>query len=155
MIKYENKKNLGVKMGIILGKRLIEKNVGADLIIPVPLHLSRKRERGYNQSEVIASGVSKELKIPVELGILKRKKFTRSQTKLNREERLLNVSEAFNINHNVDLSGKTVFILDDVITTGATISGCAELIKNNNAKKVIALSLAYVGENHDILKITT
>ena len=155
MIKYEGMKNLGVQMGKKLGKVLEEQNISADLIIPVPLHFSRKRERGYNQAEAIASGVSEVLKIPLEQKLIRRKKFTKSQTKLNREERILNVGEAFQINSNIDLSGKSVFILDDVITTGATIGGCAKLLKNNNAKKVTALSLAYVDENHDILKITT
>jgi ComF family protein len=155
MIKYDGMRNLGIQMGRRLGKMLFEEGISADLIIPVPLHLSRKRERGYNQAEVIAEGLSGELKIPVERKIIKRSKFTKSQTKLNREERLLNVGEAFQIDKNTDLSGKSVFVLDDVITTGATIASCARLIKNNKAKKVIALSLAYVDENHEILQITT
>lgn len=155
LIKYEGMKNLGFLMGKRLGKKLKRDNVSADLIIPVPLHLSKKRERGYNQSEAIAGGVASELEIPIETKIIKRNRFTKSQTKLNREERIANVKEAFGINNYCDLTGKTVFILDDVITSGATVAGCAGPVKSMNAAKVIALSLAYVDDNHDILKINT
>ncbi len=155
MIKYEGMKNLGIQMGKALGEKLTQAGVKADKIIPVPLHISRKRERGFNQSEVIASGVSQIIGAPMVSGILKRARSTKSQTRLNREERLLNVHDAFELKIKPDLAGKSIIILDDVITSGATLLSCARLLKKLNAEKVIALSLAYVDDIHDILQINT
>ena len=155
LIKYQNKQKLGLYMGRKLGETLLEHGIKADMIIPIPLHKSRKRERGYNQSEIISLGVAEVLKIPTLTKILTRERNTISQTKLNRAERKQNVSGAFRISNDIDLNNKTIFILDDVITSGATISECSNLLKSKFNIKVISLSLAYVKDKHDILKIET
>lgn len=155
MIKYENKQKLGLFMGEKLGEALLKHDIKADMIIPIPLHKSRKKERGYNQSEIISLGVASVLKIPVITKMLIREKNTISQTKLNRVERKQNVSGAFKITRDLDINNKTIFVLDDVITSGATISECSKLLKSKFNIKIISLSLAYVKDKHDILKIET
>jgi ComF family protein len=154
LIKYEGKQNLGVKMGREFGTKLNAHNITADFIIPLPLHITRKRERGYNQAEVIAKGISQVLKIPLRTDIIKRYKYTQSQTKLNREERQANVRGAFLVKES-DLTGKEIFILDDVITSGATMNECAKLLKERGAKNVTALSLALVHNTQDISAIVS
>jgi len=154
LIKYHEKQNLGVKMGREFGIKLKAHNITADLIIPIPLHIKRKRERGYNQSEVIAKGISQALKIPMMINIIKRKKHTKSQTKLNKEEREANVQGAFLIKDS-DIEDKRIFMFDDVITSGATMNECVKLLKEQGAKEVIALSLALVGNIHDIFDLVT
>jgi ComF family protein len=145
-IKYENMKNLGKKMGRLLGEKILSASVGADYILPVPLHKTKLRERGFNQSEVIAHGVSEVISKRVISDLLLRKKYTQTQTKLKLAERTQNVADAFEINKKFSdlLKDKTVFLLDDVMTTGSTIKACARLLKDNGVKKIIALSLAYV-----------
>lgn len=143
LIKYEDKPNLGVKMGKEFGVKLSAHNITADFIIPLPLHKSRHRDRGYNQSEVIAKGISQILNIPVRCDIIKRNKYTQTQTKLGRKERKVNVQGAFILKH-IDLTGKEIFLLDDVITSGATMNECIKLLEAQGAKKIIPLSLALV-----------
>jgi ComF family protein len=105
-----------------------------DLIIPVPLHHKKEYERGYNQSEEIAKQLSKITNIEYSTKIIQRKKYTISQTTLNKNERILNVSNAFTCSDNI--RNKTVLIIDDVITTGSTLKACAQCILKNGAKSV-------------------
>jgi ComF family protein len=116
--------------------------------------VSRQRERGYNQAEVIAKGVSQILNIPLRTDIIKRNKYTKSQTKSSKEQREKNVRDAFVITE-CDLKGKEIFILDDVITSGATIDACIELLEKKGAKKITALSLALVRDTYNIFTIDT
>jgi ComF family protein len=149
LIKYGKKPNLGIKMGKEFGAKLSAHNITADFIIPLPLHISRERERGYNQAEVIAKGLSQILNIPIRTNIIKRIKYTKSQTKLSKEQREKNVRNAFVITE-CNLTGKEIFILDDVITSGATINVCIDLLEKRGAKKITALSLALVRDIHDM-----
>jgi ComF family protein len=154
LIKYGNKPALGVKMGKELGEKLRHHKITADFIIPLPLHVSRQRERGYNQAEVITKGLSQILNIPIRTDIIKRDKYTESQTKLSKEKREKNVRDAFVITE-CDLTGKEIFILDDVITSGATINACIELLEKRGAKKITALSLALVRNIYNISTLDT
>jgi ComF family protein len=104
------------------------------------LHESKLRKRGYNQSEAIANGMSKALKIPVNTSFLIRTKATESQTKKNSTERSLNVAEVFQASEN--LSGKSILLIDDVITTGATLSACINVLKQNGCQSVSIAALA-------------
>lgn len=115
---------------------ILEKN---KLIIPVPLFPQREKERGYNQSSHIAKGLF-EGEICEDL--LERIKNTRSQTTLNREERTENVRQAFFFKKNVSLTKKSVLLVDDVVTTGATLNECARVLKENGALNVKGLALA-------------
>lgn len=112
------------------------------LIIPIPLHHLKKAERGFNQSFYIAKGLSKNLKIPVAHRIIKRKKYTLSQTSMNLIEREQNIAGAFYAKKNKILPGKNILIIDDVITTGATVSECGKTLLNAGAEKVYAASIA-------------
>jgi competence protein ComFC len=144
LIKYEHFKNLGKKMGRMLAEKMVAWNNTDTILIPIPLHKTKKRERGFNQSEIISKGVCEFLNIPLRNDILVRKKYTLSQTKLKREERIANVGNAFEIKGEHDLKKYNIFLLDDVITTGSTISSCARILKSSEPKSIIAVSLAYV-----------
>ena len=144
-LKY-NKRFLN---GVFLGKQIaglrkeIIESWNIDLIIPIPLHRLKLAERGYNQAYYIAKGLSKTLNIPLRDNIIKRKKFTQTQTKLTRKEREENLTGAFKLlRRNKILDKKNVLIIDDVITTGATTNECAKVLLNASAKRVYAASVA-------------
>ncbi|MBQ9764910.1 MAG: ComF family protein [Lachnospiraceae bacterium] len=107
----------------------------ADLVIPVPIHKSRLRQRGYNQAELLASRVSTGLGLEMRSDVLIRTKKTEVQNKLNDKERQKNIEEAFKINKNV-VQSKRVVIIDDIYTTGSTINACAKVLKQAGAADV-------------------
>jgi len=113
----------------------------ADLIIPVPLHLKRLREREFNQTALIGYCLSKELKIPIKIDNLIKTKETPPQTSLGRKERLLNVKKAFTSFENV--ANTDILLIDDVITSGATVSECSASLTKAGAKSVTVLALAH------------
>jgi competence protein ComFC len=113
----------------------------ADMIVPVPLSMNRLKKRGFNQAAVIAEGVARQLGIPLS-GILERKRDTRPQFSLSEGERFGNVKDAFFIEETKDLEGKTLLVVDDILTTGATVDECSRLLKRNGAEKVTVLTLA-------------
>ena len=112
------------------------------MLLPVPLHQLKKAERGYNQSLYIAKGLSKLLKIPLGVRIFQRKRYTQSQTSMNFIERQENIKEAFNIKSDKKIKGKNILLVDDVITTGATISECGKVLLNGGANRIYAASIA-------------
>ncbi len=126
-LKYANNQEVGLYLGSRLGTAL--KNTDwaqdIDLIVPVPLHRSRMHERGYNQSLLIAQGMGKMMQKPVRADLLIRNRQTRSQTKKTRAERLKNMEAAFCVPLPDAISGKHILLVDDVLTTGATIEACA------------------------------
>ena len=113
-LKYKNQFKLGVFLGELIGDGIIMKGWQIDLIIPVPIHHLKKAERGYNQSDYLAKGLSKSLKIPYSGKSIKRIKYTDSQTKLKMKERALNVSNAFKVRQPKKVSGKNILVVDDV-----------------------------------------
>uniref|UniRef100_A0A7C4LZP2 ComF family protein n=1 Tax=candidate division CPR3 bacterium TaxID=2268181 RepID=A0A7C4LZP2_UNCC3 len=115
-----------------------------DFIIPVPLHEKRKRWRGFNQAELLAKKISDSLKIKTKYNVLVRKINTVPQMELDREERLKNLRDVFNVETNdySSLRNKNILLVDDVTTTGATLEECAKLLKNNGAKNVWGIVLA-------------
>lgn len=143
-LKYGGISSVGLDLGRQLGEALGTWGVQADLLIPIPLHKAKQRERGYNQAERIAAGVSSVTGIPVCRDAVRRIKFTQTQTQLNSEERKRNMDAAFKFRTSCSrlLAEKSCLLVDDVITTGATINSCAyELIKAG-ASRVIAGSAA-------------
>ncbi len=145
-LKYQNKRSIGILLGEVIGQ-LIKNDPdfsAADILVPVPLHKIRLRERGYNQSELIAKGVSNATGIKVIKNLLVRTRNTETQTKLNLEERKENVKDAFFVNgkYKSFVIDKKVIIVDDVITTGSTINECAKALAQAGASKVFALSVA-------------
>lgn len=114
-----------------------------DLIIPIPLHKERLQQRGFNQTTEIARPIARALKIPIDNQLVKRIKPTLAQSGLTRDARVKNIAHAFAINK--DLSGKTIALLDDVITTGNTVRECAKLLKKHGATRIDVWCLARNG----------
>lgn len=144
-IKYKNNKALAEQLGIWYAQSLKDYNeiAKADVIIPVPLHAKKQKQRGFNQSEEFAKGLSAELNIPINTANLFRNSFTETQTRKKKFERWENVKDKFELKNPAQLEHKTILLVDDVITTGATIDACYEALKNVPGIKVSVLSLAY------------
>jgi ComF family protein len=133
-LKYQNKKELGIWLGTKYGGELKTLNdlPNFDLMIPSPLHPNRARQRGYNQSEQIALGLSKSLDIPVFNQLVSRIRETTSQTRKSKVKRWENMDQVFAVNEPSAIEGKDILLVDDVITSGATIGMlCDELAKVN------------------------
>lgn len=144
-IKYNGNKALAERVGEWYGEKLkdISDFAKADCIIPVPLHAKKQKQRGFNQSEEFAKGISKELNIPVMNHQLIRTEFTSTQTKKSKAERWENVKDKFVVRHPDQLKDKTILLVDDVITTGATIDACYQALSKAEGIKVSVVSLAY------------
>lgn len=122
-VKYHSRKELGVYLGRMLGNRMQGKT-DADCIVPVPLHPKREKSRGFNQSRQIAQGVAEVLGIEILDNVLIRVRDNKSQTGKNVEERRKNVENIFRLEHPERIKGRHVLLIDDVVTTGATIRSC-------------------------------
>ena len=142
--KYQQKITLGQRLGKRLGEKLIEDRAASefDYIIPVPLHSVRKRERGFNQSKILAQEISKVINIPVLKKVLKRTRNTKDQTKLSPEERKENVKGAFSLKSPETIEGKRIILVDDVMTTGATLGECATVLREAGAEKIMGAIVA-------------
>ncbi len=113
-----------------------------DLLVPVPLHHVRRRERGYNQSAVLAYELGRRMDRPVSPGVLRRIRPTATQTNLTAKERLSNVSGAFQNKRAKRLTGRHILLVDDVMTTGATVNACAKALKKGGAASVHVITAA-------------
>jgi competence protein ComFC len=113
-----------------------------DFIVPVPLHPAKEREREFNQASNLARHLSRATNIPVNEKLLRRVRPTATQTQLNRPERAANVSRAFALRGNVKLNGAKIVLVDDVLTTGATTSACAQMLRNAGAGDLCVWTVA-------------
>ena len=113
-----------------------------DHLVPIPLSATRLRERGFNQSQLLAELISREFKVPLSTAVLSRIKNTSSQSLLHQKERWTNIKGAFRIKNQFHTIGKNILLIDDLLTTGATSSEAALIIKNAGAKRVGVLTLA-------------
>ena len=129
-LKYRGNKRAGFYLGRLLGHEIKHTSLSnCDLMIPVPLHRHRLRQRGYNQSEIIARGASLSTGIPVADHLIKRYRYQSSQTSMNRQERFENMARAFRLfDSKADLHGKKILLIDDIVTTGATLEACSQLL---------------------------
>jgi len=143
--KYRSKKEIGFYLGELFARELSKDNWldEIDVIIPVPLHYKKQEIRGYNQSEEIAKGLNIQSSIPVETAVIKRIVASETQTKKSRFRRWENVSEIFQIDNPEKIEGKHILIVDDVITTGATLEACAQKLLTIEGVKISLASLAY------------
>jgi ComF family protein len=112
-----------------------------DLIVPVPLHPARQRERGFNQAGLLAKLLARQSSIPVK-PLLERIRYTNTQTALDRSERMENLHNAFRLRKNADVRGLRMLLVDDVLTTGATLNECARVLKRAGALSVHAATAA-------------
>jgi ComF family protein len=144
-LKYNNHPEIGIKLGKILAANAMEYGFGKefDLLIPVPLHKSRLRTRGYNQSGMIAKGISEVLATPFDDSCMIRLAATKTQTKKSKVDRWENVNEVFQVNRPALVAGKRILLVDDVITTGSTLEACASKLLNAGASE---LSIACIAE---------
>jgi len=144
-LKYNGKKEVGFTLGKEFGNELkmIESYKNIDLIVPVPLHLKRFKQRGYNQAEEIAKGLQVSMGIPLSTINLVRYNYTETQTRKTRTQRVENVSKAFRLETPNDFKGKHILIVDDIVTTGATLEECATTVLEVEGTKVSIATLAY------------
>ncbi len=143
-LKYKNKPHFGLKLGNIMGEtnygKFIRENI--DIIVPVPLHKNKEIKRGYNQSQMFAQGLSKSTGKTLSVKNMIRTKNTSTQTKMNREQRLANLKNAFSILHPEEYRDKHILIVDDVLTTGSTLLECAFALKNVSGIKISLATIA-------------
>lgn len=145
-MKYKGRKKLCYTMGRVLAAELSGSGFfdGIDFFIPVPLHKERLKQRGYNQSELLARGISDSTGIPLMTGVIKRVHNNATQTHKSGFERWQNAEGLFALSGNGGvLSGKHVLIVDDVLTTGATIASCIDVLKNVSDIKISVVTLAW------------
>jgi ComF family protein len=144
-LKYNGRTDVGVLLGNMLGERLITSTLykDIDLIIPVPLHHKKYKHRGYNQCTFIAEGIAEKMEIGFSEENLIRNTSTESQTKKNRYNRYENMQDVFKVSTPTHIAGKHILLVDDVITTGATLEACANELLNNGAAKVSIAALAF------------
>ena len=146
-LKYKNNPEAGVFLGQELGKTIKDAPLfqGIDYLIPVPLHPRREKQRGYNQSLLIAQGINEVTGIPIGDKYLIRAIYTTTQTKKSAEERHKNVKDIFEVRFPEELEGKHVLLIDDVLTTGATLESCAHQLENIPGIMISAATAACAG----------
>jgi len=144
-LKYKGHQEVGTFLGNWLGNEMkINNRFNAiDYIIPVPLHHKRFKERGYNQLDYFGQSLSEKLQVPFEVNLLQKVTNTKKQSKKNRFARMHKVDTIFKLNANKDFSGKHILLIDDIITTGATIESCYDCLSKIKDVKISIAVMAY------------
>ena len=144
-LKYGNRPDIGVVIGKTIAEAYAHNNFFEDIdaLLPVPLSKDRLKQRGYNQSEELARGISETTHLPILTNVLRRNAFHQSQTKLDRWQRNENVKDVFSLINAEKISGKHILIIDDIITTGATITAVGEELLKAEGVKISICSLGY------------
>ena len=148
LLKYKRRYKIGIKLGRLYGYRLIEEQSliqDIDLIVPVPLHVNRKRQRGYNQCDYFAQGLSETTGIPYAADVMTRQRENVSQTKRTRYDRWENVEGIFGVHKPEMIRGKHILLVDDVITTGATLESCASALMTAGDVRLSIVTIATAG----------
>lgn len=146
-LKYKGNKSAGVFLGQELGKTIKDAPLfqGIDYLIPVPLHAKREKQRGYNQSLMICQGIHEVTNIPIGDKYLVREIYTETQTHKSAEERFKNVKDIFKVRFAKELEGKHILLIDDVLTTGATLESCAHALESIPGLTMSAATAACAG----------
>lgn len=143
-LKYQQQPEVGIALGRMYGEKL--KSAGYqnawDIIVPIPLHHSRQRKRGYNQSEKFASGISEKLNIPVVTNAVTRKHHTQTQTRKSKRQRWDNVHAVFELNRAHELGGRKILLVDDVVTTGSTVEACGIVLLEGGCLELSIVCIA-------------
>ena len=143
-LKYRHQPEIGEYLGRLYGKDLVEADYRGsfDIIVPVPLHVSRQRVRGYNQSTQFGNGLSEVLGIPCDDRVLSRATATETQTQKGRLLRWMNVSQLFHVVNPERIAGKRVLLIDDIITTGATLEACGSTLVESGCGRLSIACIA-------------
>ena len=144
-LKYKDAPEVGTRLAEMAAKELLDSGFfdGITRIVPLPLSKKKLRKRGYNQSEYIAMGLSNITGISVDNSLVKRDIANETQTHKNRDERWENVKDIFSVNGNVSLENEHILLVDDILTTGATICSCAATLQKECGCKISIFTLAY------------
>jgi ComF family protein len=147
-LKYKGNKEIGFYLGQLMGNTLLNTNRfnSIDYLIPLPLFQDKERKRGFNQATIICNGMAKAMNIPVLTGNVIRQRFTETQTHKHRAERWQNVEGSFVIKNPDALKGKNILLVDDVITTGASLDACGTAILQTEGTKLFIATLAYAAK---------
>lgn len=148
-LKYRGRLAVAPFLGNRMAKAVRERFGGAaESVVPIPLHPTRLRERTFNQAELLARHLAAELGLPCDAGLLVRRKATRPQTELDRDQRAANVREAFALAPGAQdcVRGRRLLLVDDVLTTGFTASACAELLMKAGARNVTVVTAAFASQ---------
>jgi ComF family protein len=144
-LKYGGERRLAAPLGAVMADRWRRAGVGADLIVPVPVHADRARERGYDQAVLLAGHAARELRLPMR-PMLERMRATQAQYRLGHAERAMNVRDAFGLTRGDararSPTGRWILLVDDVVTTGSTLASCAEALLAAGAVAVSAITVA-------------
>jgi len=144
-LKYKNNKEIGFYLGECMGKSLLNSNRcnNIDYLIPLPLFADKEHKRGYNQATILCSGISSVTNISINTKTVFRQRFTETQTKKHRAERWQNVEGSFIIKNKELLNAKHVLLIDDVVTTGATLESCGRTILSETNARLSIATLAF------------
>lgn len=147
--KYSNRSAWATPLGTLMAdywssqpQFCSEFPITVDAIVPIPLHRSRLKQRGFNQSELLGRQMGKLLKVPVHAGALERTRQTTPQIELTGPQRRQNVRGAFTVSKSAEIHGRAILLVDDVMTTGATLDECARVLRRHGATRVVAYTLA-------------
>jgi ComF family protein len=144
-LKYGGALGIGLWLGEHMGRALRGRILGSqlDAIVPVPLHFVKERERGYNQSAQVAKGIGRVVALPVTPDVVRRTRYTPTQTALDITERKANMEGAFSVprKHQGSIPGRGFLLVDDLVTTGATIRACSGALRLAGAQRIVACSV--------------
>ena len=151
-LKYRNRPQVGIIFGRLMAEDLIDTDFfdGIDLVIPIPLATERLRQRGYNQSEMLVKGICEITHLPIDTHSVLRTVSNQTQTRLNAEERKANVTNIFSLSPHHQLNNKHVLLVDDILTTGATLISCAREIAKAENVRISVLTLGLAGTHFSI-----
>jgi ComF family protein len=143
-LKYDHESRIAAVLGDLLADAVLRQNWPVDMIIPVPLHLNKLRQRGYNQANKIAQALAARIGSPVASEAIQRTRETLSQVELSAHDRRINVQGAFAVaaNYRQELTGKSVILLDDVCTTGSTLTACAIALREVDVASIYAATVS-------------
>ena len=147
-MKFNNQPKLAQTFAYLIYEEMMKASCqpDIDMVLPIPMHLKKKRKRGYNQSELLAIELSALLRIEMPKNLLTKVINTRPQVGLRREERLCNTEGAFDVTDETQVNGKNILLIDDVVTTGTTLNTCAKILYEKGASNIYACVIAIAGK---------